>query len=78
MSRIIKKIFNESIKFDYLSWMSFKHAHNLVINEEKLLVSSYLTQNINLVNQPKAILIVGSEQDEINWLNSMSIKQSYN
>ena len=68
--------------------VSHKHAHNLVMNEDKLLTSSYKKTNIqpsiiqpannDLINQSNQNIIKKIEQDEINWLYLMSLKQSCN
>lgn len=61
--------------FDYHSMMAFKHAHNLVQNEERLILTSLKQRPINNLKKTQPIVITN---DEIEWLNKLSIKQSLN
>ena len=80
MSGIIKNVLTKSI--DYLTLMSYKHAHNLVINEERAIIKSLKSQtnkptytNFPNVKSNKIIVFDSKEND---WLHQMSIKQSMN
>jgi hypothetical protein len=78
MSSILNKL-NKIVKLDYLTVMSIKHSHNLVINEEKLIIESLKSNIQNKLSKYNPNMYKTKVQfEEISWLDSMAKKQSYN
>ena len=73
---MIKNVLAKSI--DYLTLMSYRHAHNLVINEEKAIIKSLRKQYSNTKPNISVVPNISTSFDEIKWLHEMSIKQSMN